>query len=103
MQNRFPELRVLGHGRNRGKGHALRTGIAVSRGRRVMFADAGSCVPYEDALRGLALVEEGVPLAHGSRRHAGARVEVAPGRFGAPGAGCSAGSATSSWRSPSAA
>ena len=33
-----------------------------------MFADAGSCVPYDCALRGLELCRMGTDLAHGSRR-----------------------------------
>ena len=74
-----PELRVLGYPANRGKGHALRLGVAASRGRRVMFADAGGCVPFEDALAGLALVRDGVALAHGSRRAPGSVVAAPQG------------------------
>ncbi len=69
-----PELRVIQYAPNRGKGHALRTGIARSLGQYVMFADAGSCVPYEDALRGLELCYQGVDLAQGSRRRPGSRI-----------------------------
>ena len=63
-----PELRVISYTPRRGKGHALRTGFAHSLGEYVMFADAGSCVPYEYALRGLELCRRGADLAHGSRR-----------------------------------
>jgi dolichyl-phosphate beta-glucosyltransferase len=69
-----PELRVIRYAPNRGKGHALRKGIARSLGQYVMFADAGSCVPYEDALRGLELCYQGADLAHGSRRRSGSRL-----------------------------
>jgi len=34
-----------------------------------LFADSGSCVPFENALRGLQLIETGAcELAHGSRK-----------------------------------
>lgn len=74
LMHDFPELRVFRHAPNRGKGYALRVGVAAARGRRIMFADAGGCVPYEDARAGLELVERGVPFAHGSRRIRGAVV-----------------------------
>ncbi len=72
-----PELRVIRCAQNRGKGFALRTGIAASRGRQVMVADAGHCVPFAEAAKGLALVARGTAFAHGSRRAAGASIERA--------------------------
>jgi dolichyl-phosphate beta-glucosyltransferase len=55
--------------RNRGKGFAVHTGILASQGEYVMFADSGVTVPFENALRGLHLLQEGqCDLAHGSRR-----------------------------------
>ena len=62
-------LRVLESGQHHGKGHALRSGIAASRGTHVMFADSGLTTPYAHALRGLELICSGeCELAHGSRR-----------------------------------
>jgi len=55
--------------RHRGKGYALRTGIKISQGRYVMFADSGLCIPYGNAMRGLELIKSGVcEIAHGSRK-----------------------------------
>jgi len=76
LQDEVPELRVVRHLENRGKGFALRTGVAASRGRRVMFADAGTCVPYDDALPGIAMVDRGVHFAHGSRRAPGSVIRA---------------------------
>jgi dolichyl-phosphate beta-glucosyltransferase len=77
LAGEVPELRVLRYEPNRGKGHALKTGIAATRGRYVLFADAGLCVPYDDALAGLALVQDGFDVANGSRRTAASQVRVA--------------------------
>ncbi len=76
LESEIPNLRVIRYEENRGKGFALRTGISASCGERVMFADAGMCVPYDDALAGIEMVGNGVDLAHGSRRAEGAEIEV---------------------------
>lgn len=44
----WPQLRIVTHSRNLGKGGAVRTGIAVSRGRIVAFTDADLAVPIEE-------------------------------------------------------
>ncbi|MBN1478970.1 glycosyltransferase [candidate division KSB1 bacterium] len=62
------QLKVLSYEINRGKGYAVRRGILESTGTYVMFADSGLCVPYNNALRGLALLQQGCHLAHGSRK-----------------------------------
>jgi dolichyl-phosphate beta-glucosyltransferase len=77
LQREVAELAVIAYPQNRGKGHALRTGIRASRGRYVMFADAGLCVPFDDALEGIELCRNGADLAHGSRRTAQSQVTVA--------------------------
>lgn len=72
LRSEVPQLRVLSYLPNRGKGHALRFGIARATGRTIMFADAGLCVPYEIAILGIVMVESGMcDIAHGSRRMRG--------------------------------
>lgn len=62
------ERRVIRCEVNRGKGFAVRTGMMQTRGDIIMFADAGLCIPYEQCLRGVALIREGgYDIAHGSR------------------------------------
>ena len=62
-------LNVIRCDPHRGKGYAVRTGMAASHGEYVMCADSGGCVPYENALRGLDMLKNGVcELAHGSRK-----------------------------------
>ncbi len=41
-------VRVLVHDRNRGKGAAVRTGFAASRGRRVLVSDADLATPIDE-------------------------------------------------------
>jgi glycosyltransferase involved in cell wall biosynthesis len=65
-----PILRVLPLSDQRGKGAAIRRGFAEARGAIAMFADAGLCVPFSDAHRGLALLKaHACDIAHGSRSH----------------------------------
>ncbi len=60
-------IRLVRYSRNRGKGFAVKTGVAEADGRYILFADAGSCVPYDEVERGLALLEQGCDIAIGSR------------------------------------
>ena len=62
-------VRVIVAERNRGKGAAVRAGVAISRGTYVMFADSGVCIPYEQSMRGLDLIRAGrCEIAHASRK-----------------------------------
>jgi dolichyl-phosphate beta-glucosyltransferase len=64
-------LKVIAQETNRGKGAAVRAGMLASTGRYAMFADSGVCIPYEQAMRGLALLRSGdCEIAHASRKRA---------------------------------
>ena len=64
----IPVLHILDQTEQRGKGAAVRRGVGVARGSIIMFADAGLCVPYEDATLGIDMLDAGrCDLAHGSR------------------------------------
>lgn len=72
LQPRYPSLRVVSYSRNRGKGHAVAYGVLHSRGRIIMFADVGLCVPYDIATLGITMLELRMcDIAHGSRRMRG--------------------------------
>jgi dolichyl-phosphate beta-glucosyltransferase len=72
MEAYVPMLRVLTYSQNRGKGYALRYGMTRSKGKNVMFADAGLCVPYEIATIGLTMLDlQMCDVAIGSRRARG--------------------------------
>jgi dolichyl-phosphate beta-glucosyltransferase len=54
---------------NRGKGHAVKTGILASTGDVVLFADSGTCVPYANALPQIERIRKGeLDIAMASRR-----------------------------------
>ncbi len=54
--------------KNKGKGFAVKKGILTSKGEVVLFADSGSCVPYENALPYIKKIRAGeVDIALGSR------------------------------------
>lgn len=67
-------VRSFGYSQNRGKGYAVKYGIARAVGRYVAFADAGGCVPPICLEKGLLLLTDGWDFAIGSRRTEGARV-----------------------------
>jgi len=60
---------VLSLERNSGKGAAVRRGILESRGKVVLYADSGTCVPYANALPVIKKIAAGdLDLALASRR-----------------------------------
>ncbi len=66
-------VRVLVHPRNRGKGAALRTGVAASRGAAVLLSDADLSTPIEE-LEKLEPYLSRAELVLGSRAVAGADI-----------------------------
>jgi len=64
----WPQLRVMRHPENRGKGAAVRTGVLAARGELLLFADADGATPIEEHARLEAAIEAGADLAIGSRR-----------------------------------
>ncbi|MFF1477000.1 dolichyl-phosphate beta-glucosyltransferase [Streptomyces sp. NPDC058301] len=72
-----PRVRLLAAPRNRGKGHALRLGVAASRGARVLLTDADLATPVAELDR-LAKELDGARAAAaiGSRAHPEADIAV---------------------------
>jgi dolichyl-phosphate beta-glucosyltransferase len=62
-------VKIIRNQQHHGKGNAVRKGITQATGDYIMFADSGNCVPFDNTLRGLKLLEAGkCDIAHGSRR-----------------------------------
>lgn len=70
----FPQLRILAHSDNRGKGAAVRSGVLAARGRYVLFADADGATPIEEERRLRSRLQADADIAVGSRRVASTEV-----------------------------
>jgi dolichyl-phosphate beta-glucosyltransferase len=62
-----PRLRVIRLPDNRGKGYAVRVGVANAAGRRVAFTDADGAAPLPELGRLEAALDGGADIAIGSR------------------------------------
>ncbi|HMC66490.1 MAG TPA: glycosyltransferase, partial [Gemmataceae bacterium] len=75
-----PQVRVLSHTPNRGKGYAVRRGLAAARGEWRLFTDVDLAYRFDDVLRVLHHLQAGADLAIACRLHADTRV-TAPTRL----------------------
>lgn len=73
--NGEPRARVLGYTPNRGKGYAIRTGVAASTGQAVVFLDADLSTPIDEIPRALAGLAQ-ADIVVGSRDLPGADIGV---------------------------
>lgn len=78
---RYPNLRLLRNGVNRGKGFSVAKGVQESRGRLVLYTDADLVYPIEDMERFKGRLEEGYDLAIGSRVHPASLYALHPRHF----------------------
>jgi dolichyl-phosphate beta-glucosyltransferase len=69
-------VRVISHPANRGKGAAVRTGMAAACGVRRLFADADGATQMEELAALEAAVAGGAEIAIGSREGGGKQVQV---------------------------
>ncbi len=61
-------IHLISYKPNRGKGFAVRKGILKARGEIIMFIDSGNCVPYDDIMPAIRLIEKDkTDIAHASR------------------------------------
>jgi len=72
----WPELAVMRHPANRGKGAAVRTGMLAARGELLLFADADGATPIDQEARLSQAIAAGADVAVGSR------LVAAPGTLG---------------------
>jgi dolichyl-phosphate beta-glucosyltransferase len=63
----WPQLRLLRHRDNAGKGEAIRTGMSASRGELVLLADADGATPIAAEALLREAIHRGADLAVGSR------------------------------------
>src|SRR4030042_5235285 len=64
----IPYLKVIHYALNKGKGHALRTGVLASKGKIILLSDADLSTPIEEFSKLLPLIHNGnYDIAIGSR------------------------------------
>ncbi len=73
-------VRLVRHEHNRGKGAAVRTGLAAAAGSWRLIMDADNAATVRELPKLLAAAEPGIGLVAGSRVATGALVDAVPGR-----------------------
>jgi glycosyltransferase involved in cell wall biosynthesis len=68
------QVRVLSYTPNRGKGYAVRHGLAAARGRWRIFTDVDLAYGFDDVLRVAQSLRDGADIAIASRTHAESRL-----------------------------
>jgi glycosyltransferase involved in cell wall biosynthesis len=81
-REKYPCVRLVSNGRNRGKGFSVRHGVLESRGDIVLFTDADLSTPISEADKLLVeLLENGYDMAIGSRAMNRQLIEVHQSAF----------------------
>jgi dolichyl-phosphate beta-glucosyltransferase len=73
-----PRLQLLSYGTNRGKGHAVKTGVLAAGGSLILMSDADLSTPLEDWRTLYQAVLSGADVACGSRAVRGSRIGQPP-------------------------
>lgn len=76
MSQQIPQLRLVNHPKNQGKGAAVRTGFMQAQGDCALFCDADGAVPMEELGKFLPLMNHSPILIAGSRRVQGSKILV---------------------------
>ncbi|MBI4599476.1 glycosyltransferase [Candidatus Uhrbacteria bacterium] len=64
---RHPQLRIITHPANRGKGASVRDGVRLAHGAIILFMDADCSTPIGELDACMPLLEQGVDIVIGSR------------------------------------
>jgi dolichyl-phosphate beta-glucosyltransferase len=75
-KERHADVQVQVLPRNRGKGRALASGVAVAKGDEILITDADLSTPIEELDKLQAALSNGAGVAIGSRALRGSRVEI---------------------------
>lgn len=67
LKKEFPNLSLIYKKGKIGKGAAIKSGVKVAKGKFIMFADAGYCIPFKFIGYGIKKINEGYDVALGNR------------------------------------
>ncbi len=67
LKNDYPDLSLLSKKRKIGKGASIKDAVAEAKGKYIMFADAGLCVPFKFISTGIEKLEAGFDVALANR------------------------------------
>lgn len=81
LVGRHPALRLVRNSTNRGKGYAVRAGVLISKGERVVFTDADLAYPLGEIDKILAALEAGADVAVATRVAPQSRYIMSPAFF----------------------
>ncbi|MFH1900465.1 MAG: glycosyltransferase [Patescibacteria group bacterium] len=76
LQKKYKNLYLLAYKNKIGKGAAIKKGVARAKGKYIMFADSGYCVPYSFILNGIKKIDEGFDCALASRAAKNSRIKI---------------------------
>lgn len=76
LKKEYPYLILLAQKKKIGKGAAIKRGVACAKGKYIMFADAGYCIPFKYIDEGIKKIEEGYDMALGDRESKSAIIKV---------------------------
>ena len=76
VEREFPEVRIISYAENRGKGHAVRTGMLEGKGDIRFFFDADGSTPIEDLAKFWPFFDAGAAVVIGSRALPESRIDV---------------------------
>ncbi len=76
LQEKYPEIKVVGVPKNRGKGSAVRTGMSAASGNIILFSDTDFSTPIQETEKLLKYLNEGYDVAIGSRGLSDSQVEI---------------------------
>lgn len=79
--NRNPKMRLVSYSVNRGKGHAVKTGMLKAKGVYRIFMDADLAVPIQYIQPFMRQLHAGTDVVIGSRNLATSSIEVPEGRL----------------------
>jgi dolichyl-phosphate beta-glucosyltransferase len=76
LQEKYPEIKIVGVSKNRGKGSAVKVGMSAASGNIILFSDTDFSTPIQETEKLFQSLNDGYDVAIGSRGLSDSQVEV---------------------------